>query len=171
MVNAPEGLNIILCTRDSIFLSPRFHKMPCKSGNAAALTYHLLSLSLSPRFHKMSHINVRIMTNRCDCHADWAQQPDWTAAGAAAEKFRINLKKNMVKWPSSPAMVPFVHKVGDGRPPKQGKWQHCQTGPTISIHIANPTLYTGSNLDFLPSGDTLSNILPSTHFKHQRWNL
>ena len=57
------------------------------------------------------------------------------------------------------AAAPFACKVGDGRPPKQGKWQHWQTGPTISMYIANPTLYTESNLDFLPSGDLLCEIL------------
>ena len=65
----------------------------------------------------------------------------------------------MVKLPSSPAKAPFAHKVSDGRPPKLEKWQHWQTGSTISMHIANPTLYTESNLDFLPSGDFLCEIL------------
>ena len=37
--------------------------------------------------------------------------------------------------------APFARKVSDGRPPKEGKWQHWQIGPTISMHIANPTLY------------------------------
>ena len=74
-------------------------------------------------------------------------------------KIQNKSEKNMVKLPSSPATAPFAHKVGDGRPPKQGKWQHWQTGPTISMHIASPTLYTESNLDFLPSGDFLCEIL------------
>ena len=70
----------------------------------------------------------------------------------------------MKKHGEMTAAVPFARNVGDGRLPKQAKWQHCHTGPTISMHIANPTLYTESNLDFLPSGNFLCDILQKYPF-------
>ena len=62
---------------------------------------------------------------------------------------RVQNNSEMKKHGEMAATAPYGHKVGDGRPPNQAKWQHCQTGPTIFLHIANPTLYTESNLDFL----------------------
>ena len=44
----------------------------------------------------------------------------------------------------------------------------CQTMPPS---LASPTLYTERHWDFLPNGDSFCNILQSTHFKFQRWNL
>ena len=86
-----------------------------------------------------------------------------------SEKFRLNLKNSDsdLLWSLHCEItnLPFAHKVGEGSPAKEPKWQHCQTSHTISMHIANPTLYTESNLDFLPSGDSLCNILQSIHFK------
>ena len=68
--------------------------------------------------------------------------------------------------------LPFVRKVGDGSLAEQAKWQHCSIILSISVHTANPTQpYIESDLDFLPSGDFLCDILQSIHFKLQRRNL
>ena len=64
-----------------------------------------------------------------------------------------------------------ICKKSGGRATDHSKWQLCQISPTNSMHIVTPTQCTESNLGFLPSGDSLCNILQSTHFKLQRWNL
>ena len=91
---------------------------------------------------------------------------------AARPSMSRALKKSMVvKWPKnsscSPATVPFGHKVGNDRSPKQAICQHCQTGPTIFMYIAQPCIvYTYGDWDFFPN----DNILQSTYFETSEVN-
>ena len=55
--------------------------------------------------------------------------------------------------------APFRVKVGGDSPAGQAKWQRCTICLSISVQSANLALHTESNLDFLPSGDFLCDVL------------
>ena len=164
MVNAPEGLSLSLSLSLFLSLSPPFGKIPHinarrRPGPCAGPIADNAALTKQ---------NIHIMTNTATARRV-----------AAAEKFRtLTTLFCHAHSPTPPfacrfrhshnPMPPFARKVSDGRSRKPTKWQCCQIGLSGRMHISGPTLPTGSYLDFLPSGNALSDILQSTQFKLQR---
>ena len=66
--------------------------------------------------------------------------------------------------------LPFARKPSGGRSPIVTKWHPHKISLSGRAPVWGPALLTGRCLDFLPSGDALSNILQRIQFKLQRWN-